>query len=130
MIVDITNELLTELKTLLVGTMVVSSYQNNNTKFPIVVVEEIDNYDDEGTKDSSGYNFCDISIRVEIYTEGQNRMSAAKALRNSIDSLFSDTHGLRREAQQAIPNFSDANVFRYQITYTGLVDKNRTIYGR
>lgn len=130
MIVDITNEILTSLKTTLSPIKVTSSYQPTSNTFPIVVCEETDNTDHQQSKDSSGFNHCDITINIEIYTNGPNRMSEAKSIRSTIDSVISGSCGLARISQRPVPNFNDSDIFRYQITYVGVVDKNKQIYRR
>lgn len=130
MIVDITNEILTELKTTITDAKVLSSYQPTSTVFPVIVCEETDNTSDDDTKDSSGFTYCRITINIEIYTNGPNRMSKAKDLRSSVDAILSDTYGLSRISQRPVPNFNDSDIYRYQISYSGLVDKNKKIYRR
>ena len=130
MIVDITNEILTDLKTTITDAKVLSSYQPTTTSFPVIVCEETDNVSDDNTKDSSGFTHCKITLSVEIYTNGPNRMSNAKTLRGAVDSILSDKYGLSRISQRPIPNFNDSDIYRYQISYVGSVDKNKKIFRR
>lgn len=130
MIVDITNEILTDLKNTITDAKVISSYQPTSTVFPVIVCEETDNVSDETTKDSSGFTHCKITLSIEIYTNGPNRMSKAKALRSSVDAIVSDKYGLSRISQQPVPNFNDSDIYRYQISYVGSVDKNKKIFRR
>lgn len=130
MIVDITNEILTDLKTTITDAKVLSSYQPTTTSFPVIVCEETDNVSDDNTKDSSGFTHCKITLNIEIYTNGPNRMSKAKTLRVVVDSILSDKYGLSRISQRPIPNFNDSDIYRYQISYVGSVDKNKKIFRR
>ncbi len=130
MIIDVTNEILTAIRNELSDVTVLSSYQVTDNSFPVVVVEEIDNSDNVSTRDSAGGFHCAVSIRVEIYTNGPNRMSEAKMLRNTIDSVVSDSYGMTRVSQESVPNFSDTSIFRYQIVYSCLVSKYKTIFRR
>lgn len=130
MVVDITNEILTKIRTLLPNVSVLTSYPNNptSTEFPFIIVEESDNSTDVSTRDSSGFNHSNIAFRIEIYTKGNKKMSDAKRLRNSIDSILSDELGLARGTPMVVPNFLDNTVYRYVLNYLGKIDKDKIIY--
>lgn len=128
MVVDITNEIITKLKTKLVGVQVISNYQNLLANFPTVLVEEMDNSAYLPTKDSGGFQHSSIAYSFEIYTKGSKKISDAKKLRNKIDELMTDEYGMTRGRPTVIPNYLDNEVYRYKLTYTGLIDKNKKIY--
>lgn len=107
---------------------VLSSYQPSTARFPTVIVEELDNSAFINTKDSSGFQHSSIAFSVEIYTTGNGRMSEAKSIRNKIDKVMSGDYGMTRGVPQILPNYLDDSIYRYRLTYTGLIDGNKTIY--
>lgn len=128
MIVDITNEVLTDIKAKLNNVTVLSSYQSNISKFPVVVVEELDNSAYLDTKDSAGFQHSNIAFTIEIYTKGNQKMTDAKKIRNDIDEVMSEEYGMTRGRPVTIPNYLDNSIYRYKLTYTGKIDRNKTIY--
>lgn len=129
MIVDITNEVLTQLKTILTTSTVLAEYPSTTPTFPCVTVSELSNNAVLDTKDTSGYNHSDVALEINIFTSGTKRMSDAKKIRDTIDGQLSDTYGLVRDFTGQTPNM-DTNIFRYTMRYSGIVDSNRLIYGR
>ena len=128
MIVDITNELITELDQLLVDIPVLSSYPEVQVEFPCVVVGELLNEADIETKDSSGFKYSTVSIQVDIFTRGMDRITQSKTLRGTIDGLLSDSHGMGRTYARETPNFLDSSIYRYTLRYNCRLDANRKIY--
>ena len=128
MIIDITNEILTDLKDELTGVTLLTSYAPTTPKFPTVTVEEMSNSDNMRTKDSGGVQHNDISFIIDIYTTGNKKMSEAKDIRNKINTIISGKYGLARGKSSPIPNYLDASIYRYRLTYTGTISKNKTIY--
>ena len=130
MIIDITNQLFTEIKTTIKECTVLSSYQNVIPSFPTIIFEEINNTSYKSTKDSSGYNHSLISFKVEIYTKGNGKAYQSKKIRDKVDKVLSDKYGLNRDDSKSIPNYLDENIHRHIMIYSGIIDKNKTIYGR
>lgn len=128
MIIDITNQVLTDIKNELSDIAVLSSYQSNISSFPIVIVEELDNSAYMDTKDSGGFQHSSIAFSIEIYTKGNKKMSEAKHIRNKIDEIMSNDYGMSRGRPTIIPNYLDNSIYRYKLNYTGIIDKNKTIY--
>lgn len=130
MVVDITNEILTKIKLLLPNANVLTSYPDNPTvtDFPFIIVEETDNSDHIGTRDSAGFHHSNIAFRIEIYTKGSRKMSEAKILRGQINSILSDELGLARGTPMVVPNFLDNTVYKYVLNYFGRIDKDKIIY--
>lgn len=128
MMIDITNEILTKLKSELDGVSVLSTYQSTTNNFPTVTIEEVDNSVYTPSKDSAGYQHSNLAFMIEIYTNGSRRMSDAKLLRSKIDNIMSKDYGMARGRPIVIPNYLDSSVYRYRLTYTGLIDKNKKIY--
>lgn len=128
MIVDITNEILTKLKTDLTGVKVVTSFQSGGEVYPKVVFTETDNSTDSTTVDSSGENHNIIAFDVNIFTNGSRQMSDAKKIRNDIDAIMADFYGMERTVSQGIPNYLNKDLYRYTLRYNCIVDENETIY--
>lgn len=130
MIIDITNQLFTEIKNTIKECTILSSYQNVIPSFPTIIFEEINNTSYKSTKDSSGYNHSLISFKVEIYTKGNGKAYQSKKIRDKVDKVLSDKYGLNRDESKSIPNYLDENIHRHIMIYSGIIDKNKTIYGR
>lgn len=128
MIVDITNELITDIKKELPNIEVLSPHQYVTPKFPTITVEEDSNTGDVSTKDSSGFTHVNVSYSIEIFTEGNKKVSQAKDIRNRINDVISSGYGLTRGFSGPIPNYLDGSIYRYKMTYTGKINKNKTIY--
>ena len=128
MIIDIFNELLTDIKYELEDIPVLTSYPMSSSEFPIVIIEEIDNSTDTFTKDSSGFTHVRLGFSIEIFTKGNRKVSNAKEIRNKIDNILTTKYGLTRHSPVIIPNFADDSIFRYRLTYTGLINKDRKIF--
>jgi len=130
MIVDITNEVFTEIKTALTTVTVKSEYPSTEPTFPFVTVTEISNDTDESTIDSSVQHYSLISIEVNIYCNSSRKISDAKSIRGTIYSILGDKYNMPRTFSNQVPNFLDENVYRYIMRYTCKVDTNRKIYRR
>lgn len=126
--IDITNEILTELKLNLKNVNVLTSFQSTVSKFPTIIFEELDNSNYLPTKDTGGFQHSSIAYSVEIYTRGSKRMSDAKKIRDNVDDIISSKYGLTRGRPMIVPNYLDDTIYRYRLTYTGLIDKTKTIY--
>jgi len=129
MIIDITNEILTKLKTDLSDVKVKTSYQDEND-YPLVVFVEQSNVDVMETKDSEGVQHNEVMFQVDIFTKGNDKMTSAKSIRNLVDAIIGDFYGLARIYSDEVPNYSNRDIYRYTMRFTGLVDDSRTIYRR
>lgn len=126
--IDITNIILTRLRDELDGVLVVSNYQSNAPKFPIVTVEELSNSVYTRTRDSGGNHHSSIGYMIDIYTKGNGRVSQSKRIRNEIDKLISEEFGLIRVSTNVVPNFLDESIYRYRINYDGVISNDMIIY--
>jgi len=127
MIVDITNEVLTKLKTELTPIQVLAEYPDTVSDFPCVTISELSNTGDILSKDSGGFNYSIVSLEINVFTTGATRKSKAKEIRNDIDAILSDEYGMLRDFGGQTPNF-DTNVYRYTLRYTGRVNEERKIF--
>ena len=128
MIIDISNELLTDLKLALPNVTVLSAFQDVLVSFPTVIVTETDNTDDGPTKDSGGVRYNNISYEVEIYTRGSTRVSQGKKIRGVVNDVISTKYGMLRNSSRAVPNFLDESIHRFQLRYSGKINQQKVIY--
>ncbi len=129
--VDITNELLTEIKEELTDCHVISSYQPTTPKFPTITVESSDNSTHSGTRTSSGFTHSNIAFKITIYTKGSSKQTDAKMIASDIDVIMCGKYGFNRGVPSQIPNYLDNEVYRYLLNYYGVINDNtKTIYGR
>lgn len=126
--IDIENQIIHRLNLELENVNVKSSYQSVTTEFPTVTVEEIDNSTHSGTVDSSGETHSNISIRIEIFTNGNLRKIESKRIRNEINNIMGREFGFNRNTPVVVPNYLDESIYRYVLNYTGIVDYNEKIY--
>lgn len=133
MIVSITNEIITKLKTEIPNLTILREYPQTTPKFPCVIISEGDLEVDIGTLDSGGYQYNNYEITFDLYTIDDGtfgKIEIANKLRVEIDNILSGEYGLQRIGGNPIPNLGDVNIYRYRMTYIGKLDKNKTIYRR
>jgi hypothetical protein len=129
MIVDVSNQIFSELCTLLDGMATISRpNQDNPLEYPYVTFDDFDNGDIAESKGTSGVKYTSIGFEMQIYTKGDTRMTDAKELRLLIDNKLSGEYGFLRTTSQKIPNLRDDSIYRYVIRYEGIVDENEKIY--
>ncbi len=128
MIVDISNEVLTDIKTTLTGVKVLSEYPSTEPTFPCVVFSEMSNNSYIQSKDSAGQHHSLVSFEINIFSNEENKISQVKDIRNRIDSIMSTKYNMFREFSGTIPNFLDNNIYRYILRYSCLIDSNRKVY--
>jgi hypothetical protein len=130
MIVDIYNEVFTKLKTTLTGVTVLNEYPSITPTFPCLIFADLLNDAFRDSIDSAGEQHNELSFRVEIYSNAQNKVTQVKTIRNNADAILSDFYGMTRGSARPIPNLVDNNIYRYEMTYTCVVDKNKKIFRR
>lgn len=128
--IDLTNEILTNLKNKLINVDVKSPYDNSKTTFPTVTIKEISNTTDFETVDSNGETHSLISFEINIFDIGNNKESSCKKIRNSIDLIMTQDYKMNRDFSAQVENYADTNVFRWILRYSCVVNKNKVIYRR
>lgn len=128
MIVDISNEVFTNLKTTLTGITVLNSYPSTIPTFPCVVFEEISNNTDPDTIDTSGENYSDIVFQIDIFSESESKSSEIKAIRESIDNIMSGLYRMTRGYSGRTPNYLDEAIYRYTLRYNARVSSDKKIF--
>lgn len=107
-------------------------YSTKKPVYPMIVVEEITNDPNvqihgEEILSTIAYRFeiyaRDLSENGEVYTKRQvNRI-----LGTELDELLKKTYGLKRIGSSVnLPDVTDGTIFRYVVTYGGIID-NRTM---
>ena len=130
MMVSITNNIITDLKTKFPTTTILREYPLTNPKFPCIIVNEGDLSVDLESMDSGGYHYNNFEVSLEIFTIGTSKINQSNSIRNDINDLLGTGYGLQRIFSDSIPNLVDTNVYRYRLTYVGKLDKNKTIFRR
>lgn len=128
MIIDITNEVLTYVQTNYPTMNLLSTYPSTTPVFPCVVMEEMTNNQLKETVDSDGEHHSDVMIQVDIFTQGDRKISDAKAIRKQIDDIMSGYYKMGRTYSGITPNFLDTNIYRYTLRYSFIVSENKVIY--
>lgn len=130
MIVDVTNEVYTNLKTSLTGITVLQTFPSTSPTFPCIIIEEISNDINIDTIDTSGDNHCDVSIEINIFSDAENKITEVKTIRGQVDAIMSGQYRMTRGFTGTTPNFLDDNIYRYTIRYSFTIDANKQIYRR
>lgn len=130
MIVDIYNEVFTNIKNTLVGVNVKPSYPESVVKFPCVVFEEKSNSTNQRTIATNGENYNDITFEVNIFTNSESKVSEAKEIRIKIDNILNGQYRMPRTFSGQTPNFLDTRVYRYTLRYSFTIGQDKKIYRR
>jgi len=130
LIVDITNEVLTNLKTTLEDVTVLTAYPSTTPKFPCVIVEEMSNNSYELSIDSAGQHHNEVSFEINIFSNARNKMTQVKSIRNLVDAIMADEYRMTRDFSGATPNFLDNDIYRYTMRYSCVLDNDKVIYRR
>lgn len=130
MIIEIVNEVLTNLKSSLTTCSVVSSYPLTSPTFPLVSISEFENNMDTESVDTVGEHYNLQSIEINIFSNATNYRTEVNAIRKSIDDIMSGTYRMTRGFSGETPNYVDDNIYKYTIRYSYKIDKNKKIYRR
>lgn len=130
MIIDITNEVYTNLKTTMTSVNVLISYPSTSPSFPCITIEEISNTTNRNTIDTNGEEYNDISFEINIFSDDANKITEMKTIRKQIDDIMSGQYRMTRGFSGQTPNFLDTNVYRYTLRYSCTIDSNKKIYRR
>jgi hypothetical protein len=128
MIVDIVNEILTKLKTDLVGVTVYTSNPLTVPDYPCIIVRELSNSTHTPTRDSGGEKYNEVGVEINIFTNGSSKMSDGKEIRSNVDAIMSGHYNMNRIFGEEVPNYADQSIYRFIMRYNVIVDVNRTIY--
>lgn len=133
--IDIENELFSvvaaEVRKKFPGVYLTGEYVSKPPKFPCVSMVEISNVIYEKTVDSaSNENHVIVTYEINIYSnKDTGKKAECKAIQKVVDEKMLG-FGFGRIMSEPVPNLLDATVYRLLSRYRGIVDKNKTIYGR
>jgi len=130
MIIDIGNEVYTNLKASLVGITTFTAYPDTEPTFPCVVFSELTNTSNESTVDSGGEKYNDISFEVNIFSSSHAKLTEIKTIRKLVDDVMSSGYRMNRSFANPTPNYLDTSVERYTLRYDFTVDENKKVYRR
>lgn len=130
MVIDITNEVFTKLKTRLTGCTVEPSYPKNIPDFPLVTVEEVSNLTYTDSIDSSGETMREIALEINVFSDAENSVTVVKGLRNRIDDILTSIYRMTCDFSAPTHNYLNSDIYRYTMRFSCVVDKNKTIYRR
>jgi hypothetical protein len=128
--IDIENEVFTELKTTLEKQFDNISVQGFGkpipATLPCVTVLEADNYAVTATRDSgSTENHVDVMYEVNVYASSK---TSGKKLFAAVDNIFLDMGFTRTTMTQITPD--NADIYRIVGRYTARISKDKTIFRR
>lgn len=130
MIVDIFNEVFTKLKSDLSPLATHSHYPEVTPTMDCVILEQLSNNNVQFTVDTSGDKYNEISFEVNIFTQGAEKASKARAILKKVDAVMADFYRMNRDYSGTLPSFLDNNIYRMIVRYSCIVDKNKQIYRR
>ena len=125
---DIVTKLRTELSSLNIKCKSITTYTPE--EFPMVCIEEADNYANRYTRDTgSNENFADVMYEVNVYSNKANTAkSEAKQILGVIDAEF-DKLGFTRTVKTMIP-MNNAQICRMVARYQATIGTDGKIYRR
>lgn len=128
MIVDVANELYTDLKTTVTSATV---YKQRPLKVPVFpcVTLSFSTPIDSTTIDSSGENYNLITVNVNIYSDSEQFNTEIWNIRKEVDARLADFYKLERNVDEELDNI-DPNLYRWVMRYDGVVSSDSVIYRR
>lgn len=131
--IDVFNQIYTRLKELLKQynnkIETASVYTNTPKKMPFVSVEEIGNSVNSQYEDCCNIENCaNISLEVNCYAQGDDKMSVAKAMLIVADDYLASIGFIRTSKTNIQEN--NGTTFRIVARYEGVVSKDNVVYRR
>lgn len=104
-------------------------------KYPLVVVEEVDNFIKERTA-YGNESASMMSIEVNIYADKKAVSNSktvagrtiAREIRNHVEAVLGDFYGMSRVSSRPTPNI-DTTLYRYTMRYNGIVGNRNHVKG-
>lgn len=130
MIVDITNEVYTNIKTTITNATVLPSYPSGDPTFPLITVDELINTTNQNTIDTNGEKYNDVTFEINIFSNSPTKVTEVKLFRGQVDEIMSGQYRMTRGFSGQTPNVMDTNIYRYTLRYTCTIDQNKMIFRR
>lgn len=128
---DIVNDVRNEVKKEFPNAAVVSVYDRKSSVFPLVHIEEKDNYVyEKGMTSCQTENFAQVMYEIACYSNALNlKKTECRKLAALVDRIMTNK-GFIRIMLQPVPNLSDATVYKIVSRYKAVVSRDKTIYRR
>jgi hypothetical protein len=130
MVIDIINEIYTNLKTTLTDVTVLQNYPSTTPIFPCLVIEEISNTSNLNTINTLGEQYNDITFEINIFSDKTNKLSEVKKIRGEVDAIMSGQYRMSRSSSNSIPNYLDTDVYRYNLRYDCTIGETKQLFRR
>jgi len=128
MIVDISNEVYTELKDKVSSATVYKRRPRVEPVFPCVILS-FATQTETSTVDSSGETHNFITVNIDIYSQSTTFNSEILTIRKEIDSVLADYYKLERTLDEEMDNI-DPDIYRWIMRYDGVASSDNIIYRR
>lgn len=100
------------------GIFVTSEYVNAPSKFPAVMICEMDNFADKKRQTSADTDrFAKLMYQVDVYSNrAEGKKSQCKEIMNKIDTYMYSINGVRT-TMSSVPNKNDSTIYRITARY-------------
>lgn len=126
--IDLVPQIITILKSELENVNIKSSFDGTHSKFPIVVVSEVENIINMNTITSDEAKTYNVSFNINIFDIGNKRKENVKLIRDKIDLILNNKYKMNRNTSQEVENYIDNTIYRWLLQYSCVVDNNEKIY--
>lgn len=127
MIVDISNELYTEIKNALTTVTVKKNYPKTLPNFPCVVMT-FSTSTDRATIDSSGETHNLQLIDINIFTQSESSNEDVISIRKNIDEILGNKYRMTRAMDEEMENYADPTIDRWIMRYSYIISSGNKIY--
>lgn len=125
---DIFNAVAVPLRETFKGIWVTGDTTDIPVEFPVVTIEERDNFVYTRARTTNIENAVNVMYEVNVYTNRVGyKKKDAQDIMAFIDNILSQL-GFTRTMMQPIDNLSDATIYRLTARYDAVVDKDNWIY--
>ncbi len=107
------------------------AYQSELKSFPVIVMKEVENSTDIINLDNSGEEYSiRYALELDIYDNNNNSQTNIAKIKQKIDDILNIELGMNRDFVNVTPNYLDNNIYRYNMKYSCIVNKNNIIFRR
>lgn len=107
------------------------AYQSELKSFPTVIMREVENITDMINLDNSGEEYSiRYALELDIYDNSSNSQTIIAEIKQKIDDILNIELGMNRDFVNATPNYLDKNIYRYNMRYSCIVNKENVIFRR
>lgn len=107
------------------------AYQSEIKTFPTVVMREVENITDKMNIDNSGEEYSiRYALEIDIYDNSSNSQTNISKIKQKIDDILNIKLGMNRDFVNSTPNYLDTNIYRYNMRYSCIINKDNVIFRR